>query len=201
MRVPVGVSECEYEVKRSRFIGRAMRLAGEESVKSMVAARRSEHQGCSHVVYAFVAGEHAERFGFSDDREPKGTAGRPVLEVVRGSGMTDLIVTVVRYFGGTKLGTGGLVRAYTKCAQLALQGLSSEPLMRRLSFETEIPYAAYETVRRTIDEHGGTVSEEDFGTAVRLRGVVPERVSGVCAQAVADATAGQSVLRFDKNST
>ena len=128
--VPLESRTLELFVKRSRFIAKAEKVSSPEEVKPLVRRRREEHPGCSHVVWAFVTGPPKSRtMGLSDDGEPKGTAGRPVLEVLKGSGITDTLVTVVRFFGGTKLGTGGLVRAYSDAARGVLENIPTEELI------------------------------------------------------------------------
>ncbi len=170
MNVPITSATAELEVRKSRFIGGAGSFHRSDSIKQVVSELRARHAGCNHVVYAYAVGDSGDNHGMSDDREPKGTAGRPVLEVVRGSGVTNLLITVVRFFGGTKLGTGGLVRAYTEVAQLALAGLRTEELIERVPFEFRVPYALYEPVIRLIRELSGTIEVPRFEETVALSG-------------------------------
>ena len=114
-----GVSLAEIEEKRSRFIARAAFADSEEKALAVLAAVRAEHRTARHNVYAYMLRE-GSRTRYSDDGEPAKTAGLPVLEAIRHAGVTDCIVVVTRYFGGTLLGTGGLVRAYTESASQAL---------------------------------------------------------------------------------
>ena len=173
--VPKGTSEIEYIVKRSRFIGRAVRIDTPEEGRAEIARRREEYPGADHVVYAFAVGpETSLALGMSDDREPKGTAGRPVLEVVKGSGITNVLVTVVRYFGGTKLGTGGLARAYTESAKRVLADLPAVPLVNEIEFTVGLPYHLYYPAVRILEEHRGKRCSEEFDTLIRLTGSVPE---------------------------
>ena len=112
MKIPTARAEAEIEVKKSRFIAIAIPANSLEDVKKAVQQVRSEHPDATHVVHAAVIGKAGTIYSSSDDKEPKNTAGRPALEVVKGSGITDIAVCIVRYFGGTLLGTGGLVKAY-----------------------------------------------------------------------------------------
>ena len=112
MLVPVERAEASIEVKKSKFIAIAIPTKTMEGVKEAVSEVRKEHPDANHVVHAAVIGKAGTMYSSSDDREPKNTAGRPALEVLKGSGVTDVTVAVVRYFGGTLLGTGGLVKAY-----------------------------------------------------------------------------------------
>lgn len=104
----------------------------------------------------------------SDDGEPRNTAGRPALEVLRGSGVTNVLVTVVRYFGGTKLGSGGLVHAYSDGAKLALESLPTRELVDEVEETLTLPYALLEPVKSAIEENGGRIVSESFGENVSL---------------------------------
>ena len=115
LKIPDGFSQAECIIKHSRFIGLAGAYGGDD-LKKIISSTRKQYQSCSHVVHAFLSGPEGAVFGKSDDGEPRGTAGRPVLEVLRGSGITDVLVQVVRHFGGTLLGTGGAcARLYPIC--------------------------------------------------------------------------------------
>lgn len=112
----------------------------------------------------------------SDDREPRGTAGRPVLEVLKGSGITNIIVMVVRYFGGTKLGTGGLVKAYTGAAQKVLKTLPVEELISKIHFQITLPYEIYNSVLKCLTEKNAAIINEIFETEITITGEIPETV-------------------------
>lgn len=173
--VPMGSLRTEYVVKGSRFIGKALRVDSTKEGREEIALRREEYPDATHVVYAFAVGpEKSMAFGMSDDGEPKGTAGRPVLEVVKGSGVTNVLVTVVRYFGGTKLGTGGLVRAYTESAKRTLSELPVAPLVTEIEFAADLPYPLYEPAIRVLEEQRGKCLREEFGTLIRVTGSIPE---------------------------
>lgn len=122
--IPAGEVRIELHVKNSRFIGRAGYTPNVAEAKAFIEKVKAEEPGCTHAVYAFAIGHGAAvTHGMSDAGEPSGTAGRPALAVVKGSGLGDVTVVIVRYFGGTKLGTGGLVKAYTETAQAVLAAL------------------------------------------------------------------------------
>ena len=108
--------ESEVIIKKSRFLGSAINVESEEQAREMVAAIRKEHYSARHVCYAYSIGDKNPVLKFSDDGEPGGTAGKPMLDVVLNSGISDILIVVVRYFGGTKLGAGPLLRAYSKVA-------------------------------------------------------------------------------------
>jgi uncharacterized YigZ family protein len=191
LQIPTGTSTSELVDRRSRFIGKAQPLASPAQVREMVHAEREAHKGCTHVVHAFIAGDSKSQVqGSSDDGEPKGTAGRPVLEVLKGSGFTNVLLTVVRYYGGTNLGTGGLVRAYSDCAKEALRSLPGKPLRREVPFRVEIPYQLYERLKSWIALHDGEIRSESFGTAVTVEGVVPEEDREALATHLANLSGG-----------
>ncbi len=191
MRIPAGTASSEIVIKRSRFIGTAESFEDTDAIKERIREIRELHPGCNHVVYAFVVGPDGLLFGMSDDREPKGTAGRPVLEVLKGSGLTNALVTVVRYFGGTKLGTGGLVRAYSDAARAALAGLATEELVEKITFEARMPYSMYEAARRLIEDLDGVIIKEDFGATVSISGRLPEVRRKELEKGLADLSGGK----------
>src|SRR5690554_2814069 len=112
MRIPISPASAEIEIKRSRFIAIVEPVTDTETMKTLISATRAQHPQANHVVHAAIMGEQGSQFSYSDDHEPKNTAGRPVLEILKGSDITNILLMVVRYFGGTLLGTGGLVKAY-----------------------------------------------------------------------------------------
>ncbi|MBU3193556.1 YigZ family protein [Clostridium algidicarnis] len=111
----------EFKEKRSLFIGYIKRIEEEEEAKDFIERIKSKHKDATHNVYAYIVGKNLEIQRYSDDGEPQGTAGVPILEVIKKTGITDCVIVVTRYFGGTLLGAGGLIRAYTKGASLAIK--------------------------------------------------------------------------------
>ena len=178
----------EIVVKKSRFIAIARTCTSPAQVKSLVDETRSKYEGATHVVHAAVMGN---QFSFSDDHEPKNTAGRPVFEVVKGSGITNIIVLVVRYFGGTLLGTGGLVKAYGDSAKAVLDGIETEELVQKTRFSMEIGYELYESMKRLLASLDAVVDKEDFETTIVLGGSVPADALDKLRACVADTTNGR----------
>jgi uncharacterized YigZ family protein len=190
--IPAGEAEIELRVKNSRFIGRAAYTPGVDEAKAFIEEVKTQHPTCSHAVYAFAVGYGATvTHGMSDAGEPSGTAGRPALAVVKGSGLGDITVVIVRYFGGTKLGTGGLVKAYTESAQLVLAQLPVTEKVERATVSIIIPYSFYEPCKRLIETHHGQIDEEDFTAEVSM--FITFVVDDVpdFAAAIAEATSGQ----------
>jgi len=188
MRVLKEERTVEIVVKKSRFIAIARTCTSPAQVKSLVDETRSKYEGATHVVHAAVMGN---QFSFSDDHEPKNTAGRPVFEVVKGSGITNIIVLVVRYFGGTLLGTGGLVKAYGDSAKAVLDGIETEELVQKTRFSMEIGYELYESMKRLLASLDAVVDKEDFGTTIVLGGSVPADALDKLRACVADTTNGR----------
>lgn len=196
MRVPTQTSQAEFEVKRSRFLSYAIPISDTDEVKPAVERLRKEHPQASHVVHAFIIGESADQFGMSDDHEPKNTAGRPVLEVLKGSGLTNILVMVVRYFGGTKLGTGGLVKAYTTSAQLALEHLPSEQIIRRYDIRVVCGYDLFQPVHTILLEHRADRLDSQFLTEVTITGRIPVQEYEEARTAIRDASSGERELEI-----
>lgn len=193
--VPKGEGRAELNVKRSRFIGHVQGVLREQEARRRVVEKREEYSDSTHVVYAFVLGDpNSETLGMSDDGEPKGTAGKPVLAVLKGSGLTNALLTVVRYFGGTKLGTGGLVKAYGDCARMTLEALPKKPLVKELPFSLVLPYGLYEPVMHLVKEAEGYVEDENFGVEVALRGFVPQGRWDHLKEKIRNLSAGEIVL-------
>ena len=180
--IPAAESTAEIADRGSRFLGICACVESVEGARSYLAEIRVRYADASHHVYAFAVGHGSSvTHGMSDDREPSGTAGRPVLAVVEGSGLGDLIVVVVRWFGGTKLGTGGLVRAYTRAAQ---QVLAATPTMRCVQTTTvvvRLPYDRYDPCRESLrraalqdPDNAVDVVDEAFAESATLHLCGPE---------------------------
>ena len=168
---------AEFTVKNSRFIAEAAFVDSPEGAKNIWHARKAQYSTGGHVVYAFITGPQGNIMGCSDDGEPSGTAGRPMLAVLKGSNLTNVIVTAARWFGGTKLGTGGLVRAYSDCARLALENADVCELVPMTEIGLHLPYNCYEQAKRLFAIHGLTIKSEDFGIAVTIRGEIREEAA------------------------
>jgi uncharacterized YigZ family protein len=190
MRRITAPARSEFEEKKSRFISIARPVENREAALEEVAAARRDFPDATHVVYAFQLGGKGDLFGMSDDGEPHGTAGRPVLEVLKGSGITDLIVLVVRYFGGTRLGTGGLVKAYTRAAQEVLAKASTVDLVAKTPFRLRVPYHLYEQARLILLQHGASIEKENFTLDVELEGSIPEAALKTTGAGLQDASSG-----------
>ncbi len=188
--------QVEIIVKKSRFIAIAKPCSSPSNVKRIVDETRSQFEGATHVVHAAVMGN---QFSYSDDHEPKNTAGRPTLEVLKGSGITNIIVLIVRYFGGTLLGTGGLVKAYGDSTKAVLDGIKTEELVEKSTFTMNIGYDCYENTKRILSSVEAQTTKEDFGTSVFIQGTVPSSNSEKLVLAMANLTNGKCQVSIDKD--
>jgi len=163
-----------------------------DDTKTVLAQLRAEMPDASHHVYAFRIGYgNSVIEGMSDDGEPSGTAGPPVLAVLRGTDIGDVIVVVTRYFGGTKLGTGGLVRAYSDAARDGLSTLPTELKIEKRLIGIEMPYSLYEIIKRMVSEYDGVIEDETFAGDVTVLARFPLERAAPFQLALRDASAGQ----------
>lgn len=194
--VPTGHFSSEISVKASRFIAHVYPIQSQDEAKQLIARLRQEHPGVSHVVWALMLGRERSIFAYSDDREPRGTAGRPVFEVLKGSGLTNLVLAVLRYFGGTKLGTGGLVRAYSDAAKGVIALTERKEWRAMAEVRARFAYHSYDRIRRSVEGCKGRVLEEDFGEEVELLLEVPLIDLDAWTAQVRDISSGGVVLQF-----
>ena len=144
----------ELLIKKSRFIGCVQPVPDRATAQAIVTALRAQHPGAAHVCWALMAGGHSAAV---DDGEPSGTAGRPMLEVLRHQDLEGVLATVVRYYGGIQLGAGGLVRAYTDCVAQALKASTKVPIVKTRTLTCAVPYAFEGMLRREIETAGGVL--------------------------------------------
>jgi uncharacterized YigZ family protein len=167
--IPAGDWRVEIRASNSRFIATASYTPTVEDARAMIARVRGEFPDATHHVFAYLVGYGASvTAGMSDDGEPGGTAGRPSMAVLRGSGLGDVCVVVTRYFGGTLLGTGGLVRAYGDAVKAVLAELPRTEKVERQVLQLRLPYSLYEPMRLLVEEHGATVEDQQFDVGVTL---------------------------------
>ena len=185
----------ELIIKKSRFIGCAEPCAGREAALARVAELRAEHPSATHVCWALMAGGHSAA---NDDGEPGGTAGRPMLEVMRHQDLEGVLATVVRYYGGIQLGAGGLVRAYTDSVAQALLKADKVPVIQTTTMHCVIPYALEGWLRRELEAHGATLLEASHGEGVAVSIQLPATNAAAFAVRVNDAGQGQVVWRKEE---
>ena len=193
--IPKTQVRTEIRVSNSRFLTTIASAFEVKEAQAFLRRIRDEMPDASHHVYAFKIGYGSSvSEGMSDDGEPSGTAGPPTLAVLRGADIGDVVLVTTRYFGGTKLGTGGLVAAYSESAKVALAALETEEKVNRLGYEMTIPYSQHGAVRRALDDHQAIIDEESFQADVSIRfQIAEEQVVGLV-QALDDLSAGKIVL-------
>ena len=168
-QIPAAETRIELTVVNSRFIATIAPAFSVDEARAFVGRVRAEFADASHNVPAYVIGHGATTIAHChDDGEPSGTAGRPMLAVLQGSGLGDVTLVVTRYFGGTKLGTGGLVRAYGDAARAALAALPRAAKVATVTALVEAPYPLLERLRLLAAAHGGQTLDEEFAAAITL---------------------------------
>ena len=192
-KIPSGCGEAEYDEKRSRFLAYLKPVDTEDEAKSFIQEMKKKHYDARHNCWCYVIRGETERY--SDDGEPQGTAGIPMLEMFRHEEINNFVCVVTRYFGGTLLGTGGLVRAYTKAASDALKDAGVSLVCRWEKSGFSCPYSMMERIKQEVSANGGVVSALDYGADVRFSVLVPEDSFEAFCAGVTDASNGSiSVL-------
>lgn len=191
--VPAGSGEAEFVEKRSSFLGHVRFVETEDAARDFINEMKKKHYDARHNCWCYIIRGGAVRY--SDDGEPQGTAGIPMLEVFRRASVTNVVCVVTRYFGGVLLGTGGLLRAYTAAAADALADAGISEVRRWLACEVSTPYALYEPVRAAVAALGGVVQETQYAAAVTVCALLPEEAGEAFAAQVRDLTAGRCAVR------
>ncbi|MDR7335352.1 YigZ family protein [Roseateles asaccharophilus] len=181
-------AEHELIVKKSRFLGRVEPCADRAAALARVAQLRAEHPGAAHVCWALLAGGHSAA---NDDGEPGGTAGRPMLDVLRHQGLDGVLATAVRYWGGVKLGAGGLVRAYTDCIAQALLTADKVERVAQVELGCELPYELEGRLRRLAEQHGAVLADVRHEARVHMRFSLPVTARAAFTEAVDEASQGR----------
>lgn len=179
---------CTLDIRKSRFIGCVEPISDRIAAQQRVDQLRAEHPGAAHVCWALMASGHSAAV---DDGEPSGTAGRPMLEVLRHQELDGVLATVVRYFGGTKLGAGGLVRAYTDAIAQALQQAERIPVVRQRRLFCYLPFAQESTARRLLEQLGGELLEVQHSHQVQLQVQLAEDAADEFLQQLQTASRGE----------
>lgn len=186
---PVSVTE---EIKKSRFITLLAHTEGVEAAKAFVEQVKADHPDARHHCQAWVAGapDDSQKLGFSDDGEPAGTAGKPMLAQLLGSGVGEITAVVVRYYGGIKLGTGGLVKAYGGGVQLALNQLATLRKVPLTEYTLLCDYAQLAGIEALLKQHEGLIVHSDYQASVALRVALPHTQVAAFSSKLADFSRG-----------
>ena len=186
--VPTGYGEAEFIEKKSRFIGHVWCVESEEEALSKIQEMKKQHYDASHNCWAYVIRDGAMRF--SDDGEPGGTAGNPMMQVLQREQLYNVVCVVTRYFGGILLGAGGLVRAYTKGAKIAIDAAGKSMKRVWTVLYVPCPYTYYERMKLEVEAFGGVIRKTDFGSEVELEILVAQPKAQAFLDKLTDMTAG-----------
>lgn len=186
--IPTQFGEAEFTEKKSRFIGRIWPVETEEEALEKIQLMKKQHYDATHNCWAYIIHNGAVRF--SDDGEPGGTAGMPILQVLQREGMFNVVCVVTRYFGGILLGAGGLVRAYTKGAKISVDAAGKSMKRVWTVLYVPCPYSFYERVKLEVMAFGGIVRQTDFGSEVEMELLFPEQQAEPFLERLTDLTSG-----------
>lgn len=186
--VPTQFGEDEFYEKKSHFIGRVWPVETEEDALEKIQQMKKQHYDATHNCWAYIIRDGAVRF--SDDGEPGGTAGMPMLQVLQREGLQNIVCVVTRYFGGILLGAGGLVRAYTKGAKIAVDAAGKSIKRVWTVVYVPCPYPFYERVRLEVSAVGGIIRQTDFGAEVELELLFPQEKANEFLERLTDLTSG-----------
>ena len=179
-RVPFENGESEFTEKRSRFISRIWRVETEAEARACIEETKKKYYDARHNCWCYLLKEGGV-VRYSDDGEPQGTAGQPMLNVFQREEVTNVCCVVTRYFGGILLGTGGLVRAYSQAAKLALDAAGISVVRRWVEAAVPCPYALFERVKQEVEGCGGALGETEYAAEVTVHALLPEgRVEEFC---------------------
>ena len=187
----------EVVIKKSRFLGTAANVETEEEARELVASVRKEHYSARHVCYAYSIGETNPQLKFSDDGEPGGTAGKPILDVITNSGISNIVIIVVRYFGGVLLGTGGLVRAYTEAAAEAVRSAETKEICLSNIYDITTEYSDFDKIKYLLDNADSKIGYDvEYSDKVKINAVIPERLADELTRQISEKTAGRTEIDF-----
>lgn len=189
------LSEYRFEDRKSVFIGYAKPVSSESDAIEFIQAVKKKHPDARHWVYAYVLRENSTA-RFTDDREPQGTAGMPVLDIIRKNGVTDTIIVVVRYFGGILLGTGGLVHAYTEAALGALKSAKIIKYDTYSECEISVSYSDYQKITFTLNEYEFKTVDTSYSDTVQIKGNVLSSSYDELIDKLSEITSGRCNIKF-----
>lgn len=186
--IPAGEGHAEYIEKKSRFLGLIVPVTSEAQARAQIEAVKKREYDARHHCWAYVLRSGQKRY--SDDGEPQGTAGQPILNVLEREGVQEVLCVVTRYFGGVLLGAGGLCRAYTRAAKEALDNAGLAELRAWGVWELSCPYPLFERVKLLLTSHDGELMQTDYGAQVALRLCLPQPRQEAFCRALQELSAG-----------
>lgn len=188
IRVPFADAESEFTEKRSRFIGHVWKVKDEAEAQARIRDMKSKYYDARHNCWCYIVGQNTLRY--SDDGEPQGTAGQPMLKVFERETVTDVCCVVTRYFGGILLGAGGLTRAYSRAARDALAVAGVAELGEWVTARIPCAYGLFEQVKLLLASHGATVDHVDYGAAIAITASVPAESMEAMVKKLTELSAG-----------
>ncbi len=191
---PAREASAEYIVKRSKFIGTVSPAFSESDAENFVASIRAKYPDATHNVYAYSIGTGTPLDRLNDDGEPKGTAGYPILDVIHKRSLRNVVCVVTRYFGGTLLGAGGLLRAYGKTANLALDEAGVLKYTYHSLMRVRVEYDQFGRVQRELETRGCIVRDVSYGEAVQVEVYVKEEDTPLLSRRLTDLTSGKALI-------
>lgn len=186
--IPTSRGEAEFTEKRSRFLGHILPVESEEEAREFIAEMKKKYYDARHNCWCYIIKDGPERY--SDDGEPQGTAGIPMLEIFCREGINNFVCVVTRYFGGVLLGAGGLLRAYTKSAKDALDAAGVSIVRRWVEGEIPCSYSAAEKLKMEVPAFDGIVSDTEYGAGVTIKVLIPEEKFEAFAERIFDVSGG-----------
>lgn len=188
-------AHAEITEKKSRFIGQVFPVSSEEEVLECIEKVKKQYWDARHHCFAYTIGEEQLKERFSDDGEPQGTAGKPILEVIRGKDLHNTLVVVTRYFGGTLLGTGGLVRAYTQASQEALASSNIITVISGFKLQIVTDYTGLGKIQYLLGQKGIRLYDTEYAEDVTLTVLIAQKEEEQLKKAITEVTNGQAEIR------
>ena len=186
--IPSGAGEAEFVEKRSTFMGHVRLVETEDEARAFIAEMKKKYYDARHNCWCYIIKDGPERY--SDDGEPQGTAGIPMLEVMRREGVTNIVCVVTRYFGGILLGAGGLLRAYTKSAKDALDAAGVSVVRRWVEADVPCSYSQMEKLKVELQNCGALIGDVEYGASVIIKILMPEEEAEDIKAKIFDVSAG-----------
>ncbi|MDD6401629.1 MAG: YigZ family protein [Lachnospiraceae bacterium] len=190
-------AEDEIIEKKSRFIGQIMPVTSEEEAYAFIDSIKKKHYDARHNCFAFSIGGENPLQRFSDDGEPQGTAGKPILEVINGSGIHNICIVVTRYFGGTLLGTGGLVRAYTDASKAAIQKCETKLMQKIIPTKITANYTDMGKIQYILNNNDVNIVDTVFTDEVFFDLEIPSNINNRVTNEIIEATGARAVIKAD----
>ncbi|MGI5058214.1 IMPACT family protein [Treponema pectinovorum] len=196
MKILLKASSKEITIRGSRFLGEIFFVEDAIKVRSVLKSQKQKYSDATHVCHAFIIGKNAEIMGMSDDGEPGGTAGRPILDLLKGRKLTNVLLTVTRWFGGVLLGTGGLVHAYSDCAKACLDASEFEELIEKSKFSFTADYSIFQSLKKEFENWSLYDFKQEFFENVKAYGMIAKSDSQNFAKSILEKSNGLVIVNI-----